>query len=213
MTDKPKAKPRGKMVDCNCDFCGKPFVARQADRDRGWARFCGKPCKDRAGAKKVTGAPILPLGRPAFNWTPEIEEEIFERMAMGESVRSISSDSHMPAAITIRKRVIDDADFSAKYARARMMQADHWVDEIPEIADTTMIGEKIKTSPDGVEITKADMIEHRKLRIDSRKWVASKLAPKVYGDKLDLNVDGELNISAVPDRLARAKQRLMDGAE
>ena len=36
--------PRGKMVECNCINCGKPFQAREADRKRGWAKSCSKAC-------------------------------------------------------------------------------------------------------------------------------------------------------------------------
>jgi hypothetical protein len=28
-----------------CACCGDPFIARVADRKRGWARFCSKSCK------------------------------------------------------------------------------------------------------------------------------------------------------------------------
>lgn len=32
-------------VQCNCEWCKKPFTARTADRKRGWGRFCSKRCK------------------------------------------------------------------------------------------------------------------------------------------------------------------------
>jgi uncharacterized cysteine cluster protein YcgN (CxxCxxCC family) len=38
-------KVRGAMVECKCKSCGKPFMARVADRNRGWANFCSKSCK------------------------------------------------------------------------------------------------------------------------------------------------------------------------
>jgi len=34
-----------KTATYKCKCCGKDFVARTADRDRGWARFCSKSCK------------------------------------------------------------------------------------------------------------------------------------------------------------------------
>ena len=51
-----------------------------------------------------------------------------------------------------------------------------------------------------IEVTKADMIEHRRLQIDARKWVAAKLRPKVYGDELDVDLTGALDfvVSAKP---------------
>jgi hypothetical protein len=43
----------------------------------------------------------------------------------------------------------------------------------------------------------ADMIEHRRLKIESRKWLAMKLLPRIYGDKVDLNHGGEVAIKRV----------------
>lgn len=62
--------------------------------------------------------------------------------------------------------------------------------EIIKIADTPVVGIKKKTNEKGeVETTEGDMIEHRRLQVDARKWAASKLAPKKYGDKLALGGD------------------------
>ena len=33
------------MVTINCERCGKPKQVREADRKRGWGRFCSKRCK------------------------------------------------------------------------------------------------------------------------------------------------------------------------
>ncbi|MQB38834.1 hypothetical protein DXT97_18810 [Agrobacterium tumefaciens] len=54
---------------------------------------------------------------------------------------------------------------------------------------------KPKLDKDGevVVISKGDMIEHRRLQIDARKWMAGKLRPKVYGDKLDVDLTGALD--------------------
>jgi hypothetical protein len=77
--------------------------------------------------------------------------------------------------------------FRERYARARADQAQVMADEIMQIADSTQLGEIVTTKGDGtIETKRADMIEHRKLRIDSRKWLASKLLPKVYGDKIEV---------------------------
>ena len=72
------------------------------------------------------------------------------------------------------------------------MPAESLIDEIVEIADTPEFGIKKVTKADGsVEQTEADMIEHRRLRIDTRKWAAAKMAPKKYGEKsiADVNVN------------------------
>ena len=61
----------------------------------------------------------------------------------------------------------------ATSTRAREVQADHFADEIIEIVDT---------EPDA---------NRARVRMDGRKWVSSKLAPKKYGDKVQ--VGGDVN--------------------
>ena len=83
-----------------------------------------------------------------------------------------------------------------QYARARESQADAIFDEILAIADTPMVGEKRKVKEDGsVEIQTGDMIEHRRLQVDARKWMAGKLRPKKYGDKLDIEASVGLTVN------------------
>ena len=85
--------------------------------------------------------------------------------------------------------------FAEQYARARAIKLDLMAEEVPEIADTPQLGIKTKINERGeVETTEGDMIEHRRLRIDARKWYLGKLAPKKYGDKLDLNHSGEIRV-------------------
>jgi hypothetical protein len=84
-----------------------------------------------------------------------------------------------------------------RYARAKQLQAEILAAEILDIADHTELGVKTKTTNDGIETTEGDMIEHRKLRVDSRKWLLSKLLPKKYGDKVDITSKNE-KISAAP---------------
>ena len=60
-------------------------------------------------------------------------------------------------------------------------------EEIIEIADNTEEGVVIETDDHGrTKEKKGDMTQHRRLKIDSRKWVAAKMQPKKYGDKLEV---------------------------
>ena len=82
-------------------------------------------------------------------------------------------------------------EFALQYARARAIKLDAMAEDLMEIADTPQMGEIRTVKADGSEeVKKADMIEHRRLRVDSRKWYLSKLAPKKFGDKLGLT-DGD----------------------
>lgn len=100
-------------------------------------------------------------------------------------------------------------DFLKQYARAKEESADAMAEDILDIADTPRIGTVTKTKPDGsVETREGDMIEHRRLQVDARKWLASKLKPKKYGDRVDLtNSDGSLTGA---DALAKARARVTE---
>lgn len=121
-------------------------------------------------------------GRPSL-YSQELADKICSLIAEGYSLRKICDMEGMPTKETVRVWLRDEnkASFTAQYARARDEQADHYADEITEIADTEEDPQKAR------------------VRIDARKWVASKLKPKKYGDKLDLdaNVTGNLTINTI----------------
>jgi DNA-binding protein H-NS len=110
---------------------------------------------------------------------------ILERIAAkGESLRKICRVDGMPAASTVFLWLAEDETFSEQYARAREVQADAMFDEILEIADQyDSLAEKIDT----------DHINRAKLRIDTRKWAVSKMAPKKYGEKVELEHSGKVD--------------------
>lgn len=123
------------------------------------------------------------MGAPSFPWTPEIEDEIFQRIASGQSIRAALADDWLPGWTTVNKRLATDPTFAARYARAREEQADKLFEECLEIADQyDASAEKLEGG--------TDHINRARLRIDTRKWMAGKLRPKVYGDKLELGGTG-----------------------
>ncbi len=130
------------------------------------------------------------MGRPP-EFTQEIADIICERIAEGESLRSICRDDDMPSCGTVCKWLSKRPIFVEQYARARDAQADVIFDEILDISDNPVIGITTKTNSDGgVETTEGDMIAHRRLQIDARKWMAGKLRPKKYGDKTTIESTG-----------------------
>lgn len=101
-------------------------------------------------------------------------------------------------------------EFRAQYARARDVGLDFLAEEILRIADTPQIGTKSVSKATGLEITEGDMIDHRRLQVEARKWYLSKLAPKRYGDKLELAGAITVNKSAADmtdDELAAVAAR------
>lgn len=130
------------------------------------------------------------------DFTDDVAGEICDRIANGQSLREICREDGMPDKSTVLRWLGDSryAAFRDQYARAREAQADHFAEEILEISDDArndwmmrQIGEEVAAVPDHEHISRS------KLRVDSRKWLMSKLAPKKYGDKLELG--GSLNIT------------------
>ena len=128
----------------------------------------------------------MPAGRPT-DYTPELTAQICERLAIGESLRSICRDDAMPSMASIFLWLGKYPEFSEQYARAREAQAESHADQIVEIADDD------KIDPN-----------HKRIMVDARKWVASKLKPKRYGDKLDLEHKGEVGLTVNVVRMTDA---------
>lgn len=113
-------------------------------------------------------------GRPS-SYDPEIAAEILDRLAAGETLRSICRSDGMPSDMSVRRWAAEDRDgFSSRYAKARDEGMHVMADEIVEIAD----------SPSGD-------VQRDRLRVDTRKWLLSKIVPKVYGDKTMVSGDPE----------------------
>ena len=108
----------------------------------------------------------------------DVQERICTMLAGGMSLKRIlENEPGMPSRDTVYKWLIEDADFSDNYTRAREAQADFYADEITDIADTE------------------DDPNKARVRIDARKWAAGKLKPKVYGDRLQLDADMNVNMT------------------
>lgn len=126
-------------------------------------------------------------------FTEEVGDAICERIALGESVRSICDDEAMPSMSTVFKWLRDNEAFSQQYARAREVQADALFDDIIDIADDGRNDWMEKRNSDGENIgwqENGEALRRSQLRIDARKWMAGKLRPKKYGEKLALT-DGD----------------------
>lgn len=130
------------------------------------------------------------MGRPS-DYTLEQATEICALLASGQPLVAICRSEETPDIRTVYRWLAVSEEFRQLYARAREDQADTLADQIIEIADTPMLGVKTKTDDEGnVETTEGDMIEHRRLQVDARKWIAAKLKPKKYGDKLSTELTG-----------------------
>ncbi|MDR5772092.1 MULTISPECIES: terminase small subunit protein [unclassified Caballeronia] len=126
-------------------------------------------------------------------YTPDLAAEICKRIALGDSLRTICDLDSMPDQTTVYRWLREREDFRQQYARAREDQAEHYLDEIITISDDSS---RDTIHGEDRDMPNSEWIARSRLRVDARKWAMSKLAPKKYGDKLDLTSAGEsLNLT------------------
>ena len=100
----------------------------------------------------------------------------------------------MPAARTVLRWIRASPDLQRSYAIATEVRADMIFDEILEIADDARNDLVEKVGRDGQVqgfTVDAENIRRSALRIDARKWALARMAPKKYGDKLQLGGDAD----------------------
>ena len=144
----------------------------------------------------------------------EVADAICAAIASGASLRKAAHEQGV-AAPTVIDWVNARPDFSEQYARAREKGYALLADEIIEISDDS--------SSDVVETehgqkTDAEVVARSRLRVDSRKWILSKMLPKVYGEKITTDITGKLQhehtggLSAETERLLAGLKARGSGA-
>ncbi len=118
-------------------------------------------------------------GKTLYKQTPELLAAICEAIGNGMSLRKFCAQEGMPSAQLVCEWLAKDKSFAEQYTRARERQADGFFDEIVDIADTEEDPQKAR------------------VRIDARKWVAGKMRPKVYGEKVDVEHSGSLAVETI----------------
>lgn len=132
-------------------------------------------------------------------YSDTIAQKICERLMQGKSLKEICADPRMPSMRSVTRWLADPrlTEFRELYYYARRVQAEIRVDEIFEIADDSSDDWKPVRNKDGEVVDwKPDneAIQRSRVRIDTRKWYASKLVPRIYGDTTvhELDVTGDL---------------------
>ena len=128
-------------------------------------------------------------------------DAVCDRIAFGESLNSICRDETMPDKSTvIRWLMKGDPAVCNQYARAREMQAEIHADELIDIADDGHNDWMARKGEDDAGWqANGEHIQRSKLRIDTRKWTASKLRPKVYGDRIHQELTGKDGERLIPE--------------
>jgi len=132
------------------------------------------------------------MARPS-KFTQKIADAICEELAAGKSLREICKSEGVLDKATVFRWLAKNDEFRDQYARAREVQAELYADEIIEISDDGSNDWMERQNADGSSYTVADHehISRSKLRVDSRKWLLSKILPKKYGDKITQELTGK----------------------
>lgn len=123
------------------------------------------------------------MGRPS-EYTPERGVDFCTRIASGRSMRSVCKDEDMPESATIFRWIAAYPDFQRQYAHACDERAELMAEETLEIADEA--SQDWINTPDGPRLN-TEHVQRSRLRVDTRKWYLSKVMPRKYGDKVDMN--------------------------
>lgn len=99
--------------------------------------------------------------------------------------------SHWPCQDTLFTWLKAYPEFSEQYAQAKICQIELLVDEILEISDDTSQDQYVNEL--GALVPNTPAINRARLKIDTRKWLASKLVPKVYGNKIDIENNSSMS--------------------
>ncbi len=140
-------------------------------------------------AKRGTGRPAV---RPN-PLDPGIVEAICDRLVAGEGINSISRDPAMPSMNAIYLAMANDDGFRSSIARAREAQQEALIDATVDMADAAT----------------ADDWQVVKLRIWARQWRAGKLAPRKYGERLEIDQTVSVRVQSIADRLDAISARPM----
>ena len=128
------------------------------------------------------------MGRKASQLTQI--DHVLSELEAGRSLRDIcKNDPVMPKPSTFLDWVAQSPELAERYTRAREAGAEKRAEELEHLVDAEYIEDK-----DG-RIDSA-RVNARRLQVDTKKWLLSKMFPKKYGDKVDLNHSGSIQTSA-----------------
>lgn len=135
------------------------------------------------------------IGRPS-KYTKEIAQKICEQLSEGIPLREICRQDGFPAWRTVYDWMGRDEELSAAIARARDIGYDALAEQCLDIADNFHIGEELSESTDDkgavtTTVKTIDMLQHRKLQIETRLKLLAKFHPTKYGDKVMVGGDKE----------------------
>ena len=149
--------------------------------------------------------PKKPNGRPTI-FTEILAAKICQRIADGESIRAICSDPNMPSTTAIFRWIANGKydGFRQLYEASMQIRLETLGDGLIELADAP-----IERNAAGAIDSAA--VQMRRLQIETRRWILSKLLPRKYGDRMGLDHQGEgfnlTVVTGVPESFASLEQK------
>ncbi|HLX54645.1 MAG TPA: hypothetical protein VKR58_11920 [Aquella sp.] len=144
------------------------------------------------------------------DYSREIAEDIALKVSTSnKGIRQLCKENpHWQVASTIFLWRIRIPEFAELYKIAKCNQVELLIDEILDIADDTLHDTRVNLS--GKELANSEWINRSKLRVDTRKWIAGKLAPRLYGEKQEVKQESTINleVNEVKDYIESRKQNI-----
>lgn len=131
------------------------------------------------------------IGRPTL-YTQELADKFCAEIALGKSVRTACYEEGFPSPATIFRWLGENKEFQDKYAYATQERTEAMAEDLLDIADDG--SNDLMTITKGnytYEVENKEVTNRSRLRVDTRKWLMSKMKPKKYGEKLDMTTNGK----------------------
>lgn len=153
----------------------------------------------------MSSKPKHPGGRPPIEYTKELGEEICLVISTSPyGLNRICADNpSFPKKTTIYEWKLKYKEFAEMYLDAKLKQADILAEHCLDIADDAKLDVTLNNK--GEPICDIEFVQRAKLRIDTRKWLAAKLLPRIYGLKNAENVENMSEEELQADKARRDK--------
>ena len=172
------------------------------------ARTGAKPARKKPAAKKTAApkrpaAAKKPAAKPAakkqkrITYSPELVASILDRVSNGEPLSRVCSGDKAPSRKSFFAWIIKYPDIQQQYEMAIAMRADLYAEETITIADEDVATVSRGEGEDTEVVFDSAAVARNRLRIDARKWYASKLAPKKYGDRVEQVHSGSVGLGSI----------------
>lgn len=177
-----------------------PVVAKPKKQSRQEKKVANKKLYKSIAPTALKSDDLIPkdtaknqVGRPTA-YTQKIVDEIMSRVAMGYSIRKTLAPDHLPSIETHYRWLREKPEYYEHYTRAKEDQVDALAEDLLDIADDNsqdFIEDDYQGGRTPGYQFNSEHVQRAKLRIETRRWLMSKMKPRKYGDKLDVTSDGK----------------------